>query len=79
MLLSHLGRRSKVGEDGGCCIGSESLALTRKAIRMTTPKGDLVLAFFLDDPSLGLRVTHPQYLAVRVALPEDSKDMVLLA
>jgi hypothetical protein len=41
-----LGRWSKVGEDGGCCIGSESFALTRKAIRMTTPKGDLVLAFF---------------------------------
>jgi hypothetical protein len=36
------------------CIYSESLAFTRKASRMTTPKGALVLTFFLDDLSLGL-------------------------
>jgi hypothetical protein len=55
---------------------SESLALTRKASRTATPKGAPVFAFFLDDLSLGLRVTHPQYLVVRVALPEDGKDVV---
>jgi hypothetical protein len=79
MLLSHLGRQSEVGEDGVRCIYSKSLALTRKASRGATPKGLLPWLFFLDDPSLELRVTRLQYMVVRVTLPEDSKDMVPLA
>jgi hypothetical protein len=39
MLLSRLGCQSEVGEDGVCCIYSESPALAGKASRGVTPKG----------------------------------------